>query len=1458
MDADRTRELPYEIEMWNRDGESHVWVKVPELAGTNTSIWALWGLDSMTNPPAYTTNGATWNTNYLGVWHLGAPAAGVFQDATAYTNHGADVNTAVGGGVVGDAVNLAGTCNINLTGLTSLKQFYTFEFLVRSWEYSTGDYLFDSQSGRLIFAFNRPAAGQVGYYENNTWRDSAGSGLNDDQWHHVVYALNAQSNTCVVYVDGVQAGSLAYAFPRNIGGAVRIGSVYDGTGQHYDGLMDEFRLSTMVRSADWIAATFGSQMRNAAFTRYDAVTTTVPDLAVANRPASGVANRQATLRGVVLNTGGAGNPDVYICWGTANGGDSTSAWQQISDLGTNWGAAELFETTVNTLEPEQTYYYRCYVKKGGSDAWADGVVSFTTVPELYVSLNGNHSAGTNWATAFTNLQTALDQGQTGLIYVAGQTFNVTSNIYWSQSAVTIRGGYAATNETGPGPWDPVQWPTLLIRPISAAYTNRILFIDRVTNGCLDSVTLAQGYTDGPGWAGSYGNAYTNHGAGIYVYHSFGLLLTNCTIRQNRANTPQGNSGYLYGGGIFAFNSEGVMANCTLFSNRVSTQTGSTVSHGHGGGIYASGGRWTLRDCAIISNVANGASAATSYGGGLAIAGWFEFERCVIRHNDITVAGTIIGDGLCVLDGGAILRNCVVANNGGPGYYQVAGRGWFDYCTVADNATYGLYRAAAGSIVVSNAILWNNNDDVYEPVAGGVQLGYSCVEDGDNLGVNGCVDSPPLFVDNAYFHLQSTYGDYRGGYFTGGSWDVSASNSPLIDVGAPERSPEFEPHPNGARVNMGAYGNSATASKSAPMAVTNRAPSAVTPISATLNAELLQVGSPGVQAWFYWGLADGGTNPLAWDTNRWVGSLADVGVFSLSVTGLLTGNTYYYAAFVSNGSATTVWAQPSTNFGAEIARPEISNRGVSNEVGPTVTLYGEVTSTGGDDPDCYFCWGPVDGGSAGTGAWPYAVAMGPQSGVFTTDITTLPGSNYFYTCYATNAAGEDWAIPSIAFGAQQIIYVNADATGLGTGYNWADALTTVTAALANCSALKTNLIYLKGGSGGTFVPVQQIDWTQSNVIIEGGYEGVGLPGAADAESWPTILTKTPANVIRILAIDGVTNGVLRRVTVAGGGLPDHGAGLWINNASNLLIDTCVIYSNVSADAGTFTYGGGIYAKDSWLTLVNSRLERNVSQSIGASYRNFGGGLFVSNGAALIQDTEFVYNRARATGTTAWGHGAGLYVASGAHVVRNCLFVQNEARGVSDNTTDSRGDGILHAGGTLAIAQSTFAGNIGEGLRGNAGTTVTNSLFWLNRDDIVGVTALAQSCIGDGDNAGTNGCFSADPLFERGFYLTPGSPCIDAGAETAAAAGYDALTTRADGTTDAGLLDVGYHARTGLNPRWAELYVAPGGDDGNSGTNAAQPLATVRAALGRTGLGSRIHLAAGVYDAGSGETFPIYFD
>ncbi len=152
---------------------------------------------------------------------------------------------------------------------------------------------------------------------------------------------------------------------------------------------------------------------------------------------------------------------------------------------------------------------------------------------------------------------------------------------------------------------------------------------------------------------------------------------------------------------------------------------------------------------------------------------------------------------------------------------------------------------------------------------------------------------------------------------------------------------------------------------------------------------------------------------------------------------------------------------------------------------------------------------------------------------------------------------------------------------------------------------------------------------------------------------------------------------------------------------------------------------------------------------------------------------------------------MYTGSNDNLVENCLLV------------DCDDDGISPGGDNIVIRNCTIYGTEEWGIEHQGGTNVLveNNIIW----DAISNTGSDYTwrynnhrdsvLTGDGN-------ISEDPLFidisGRDFHLShvaagqgEDSPCIDAGSDTASNLGLDARTTRTDGVTDSGTVDLGYH-------------------------------------------------------------------
>gem|GEM_PF-2101006 len=299
LDADGQTELNHEIETWNTNGSSFVWVQVP-LFTNQCFILARWGDPAAVDAPAYTTNGATWSAGYVGVWHFADAAA---MDATAGARHASSNSASVVTGLVGNAANYDGVSQATRVPWHS-------DFNLAS--------NFEVQGWFKLAAADKPAVNnyrvltsrELSADFNNRnwwlalrsdgrlwWKSSPGidttnsTDLADGAWHY--FAAVHDGGAARLYVDGVQAA--VDATPGTVStptAAVFFGNE-DGTTRFHKGPLDEMRLSNVARSSNWVWAVYQNIASNSAFASFSSVTG--PILSAPVFESFAVNNGQATM-----------------------------------------------------------------------------------------------------------------------------------------------------------------------------------------------------------------------------------------------------------------------------------------------------------------------------------------------------------------------------------------------------------------------------------------------------------------------------------------------------------------------------------------------------------------------------------------------------------------------------------------------------------------------------------------------------------------------------------------------------------------------------------------------------------------------------------------------------------------------------------------------------------------------------------------------------------------------------------------------------------------------------------------------------------------------------------------------------------------------------------------------------------------------------------------------------------
>ncbi|MEI6499839.1 MAG: right-handed parallel beta-helix repeat-containing protein, partial [Armatimonadota bacterium] len=317
-----------------------------------------------------------------------------------------------------------------------------------------------------------------------------------------------------------------------------------------------------------------------------------------------------------------------------------------------------------------------------------------------------------------------------------------------------------------------------------------------------------------------GNSGTG-GGGVQCYNASSPTLTSNIISGNSAigvlgwgggvsceassptltnNTITGNSTGSYGGGVSCNNSSPALTDNIISGNSA------VGGRGGGGGVYCNGSSPTLTGNTISGNSASGDSGmGYSNGGGVCCENLSSpaLIRNLINGNSVTSFG---GGVFCNRSSPTLTSNTIGGNSADREGGGVSCR---TDCSPVMRNTIIAFSTRGGGLYVPS--LGSNHPVItYCDLYG--NAGGDYVDLPNQTGKDGNLSKNPLFAWAAKgdFHEKS-----KGGRWNGSAWVKDTVQSPCIDAGAPTYAFSNEPAPNGGRINMGAYGNTAYASKSAP-------------------------------------------------------------------------------------------------------------------------------------------------------------------------------------------------------------------------------------------------------------------------------------------------------------------------------------------------------------------------------------------------------------------------------------------------------------------------------------------------------------------------------------------------------------------------------------------------------------------------------------------------------------------
>ncbi len=839
-------------------------------------------------------------------------------------------------------------------------------------------------------------------------------------------------------------------------------------------------------------------------------------------------------------------------------------------------------------------------------------------------------------------------------------------VYLSKT-VTVRGGYSADF----GDWDPDTYPTTL----DAQGQGRVMFIVGEISPTIEGLRLTGGDATGligspDGWGNAAGGGgvhiyaatatisgceiisntantddWGGHGGGLYLYESAATLQGN-TITNNVAGRDDGG----HGGGIWLWSSP-----ATLKDNIVQNNVASTADWGEGGGIHLSDSDATLQGNRIVNNTAS--TANIGIGGGLYLGGNATLVGNTVQGNTAGAAGRGHGGGLYLYYSDATLRgNTVQGNTTGTAQQGYGG---------------GLCLKSSDATLQSNTVRGNTTGTAQEGYGGGLYLEESNTRLDNNIIADNqaSTNGAGLYVTGSSSHLRhttiarNTGGDGSGVYAT--------------------------------RYDM----------KSSTVALTNT-------ILTSHTVGIVVIGS----------------NTAILESILWHSNGADISGVGITVNNAITGD----PAFVGGGdyhlnadSAAVdagVEAGLTTDIDGDIRPADFGyDLGADERIGPCLALKKQawqpvlrvgdtltytilVTSIGSEDVPNVILDDPLppsqqplaiatDRGVCNLGVgWGGLVtcnlgdmAVGSTAQVTLTVgvTTTRPGPLPYSMRNTVQVQGDNAANEAFEDVLMQDCYVRIN----GHPPEYATVQAAVDAAREGDTLQVAGLCASVHQRAG----LRQVVYLDKSLTLRGGYTTTNWTDPNPAAN-PTTLDARGQG--RVAYITGEIDPTLEGLRLTGGdatglgGTPyewiQAGGGVYVYTATATIRD-CVIYNNVANTTDYYSWGGGLYLRQSEAALLGNRVQGNTA-SVASS--GSGGGVYLYESPATLENNTIINNIASTGDDKQEGGGGGLCLVHSDATLQGNTIINN----IASTGYQSWGQG---GGLSLGDSDALLQGNLVEG-------------------------------------------------------------------------------------------------------------------------------------------------------------------
>jgi hypothetical protein len=288
--ADGTR-LNHEMESYDSDtGKLVAWVKVPTLsASVDTVIYMYYGNSAITT--SQENKNGVWDDNYKMVQHMNQNPAGAvpqMKDSTQFGNDATSNGSMTVGnqteGPLGGAISFDGANQYLDRGSSSSLNNITDAITLSAWV-KVNSFINNSYEG-LIWKLNGSDPSQATSYALTLgWNNQAlkfcastsggygrgrdgNTALNPGVWYYAVGTYDSATHIVNLYLNGNLDSTSNSAITGTILPVNSMTRIGKGAQSPINGTVDEARISSVVRSADWIKAEYNNQASPEEFLAY--------------------------------------------------------------------------------------------------------------------------------------------------------------------------------------------------------------------------------------------------------------------------------------------------------------------------------------------------------------------------------------------------------------------------------------------------------------------------------------------------------------------------------------------------------------------------------------------------------------------------------------------------------------------------------------------------------------------------------------------------------------------------------------------------------------------------------------------------------------------------------------------------------------------------------------------------------------------------------------------------------------------------------------------------------------------------------------------------------------------------------------------------------------------------------------------------------------------------------------